>query len=207
MDGTLIDSNEAHTRAWLDVLKPLGFEPSFDEVRKLIGMGGDKVLPMLTKIDAESSNGKKISEMRGEIFREKYLPELRTFPKVRELFLFLKQKSIEFSIATSASEEDSKALLKKCGIDDLIKKKTNSDDASNSKPDPDIIKVAAKTMNAPKGDLVMIGDTPYDLEAAKRAGINSFAFRCGGYWGDQDFSVASYIFDSPADLLETLKNL
>ena len=85
VDGTLIDSNNAHAQSWVDVGTEFGYDISFDEVRRLIGMGGDKVLPRLTGLQEESAAGERILERRGEIFRGKYLPVLSPFPRTREL--------------------------------------------------------------------------------------------------------------------------
>ncbi len=88
VDGTLIDSNDAHAQSWVDVGTEFGYDISFDEVRRLIGMGGDNVLPRLTGLQEESAAGERILERRGEIFRGKYLPLLSPFPRTRELLAF-----------------------------------------------------------------------------------------------------------------------
>ena len=94
------------------------------------------------------------------------------------------------------------ALLKQAGVDDLVAKRATKDDAAESKPDPDIVCAAlARARSGPESS-VMIGDTPYDIEAATRAGIKSVALRCGGHWSDEDLRGALYIFDDPQDLLD-----
>src|SRR3954467_6470327 len=80
VDGTLVDSNDAHARAWVEALAEHGRRVAYDEVRRRIGMGGDKLLPAVTGIDAESAEGKAISKRRGEIFLAKYLPTLKPTP-------------------------------------------------------------------------------------------------------------------------------
>jgi HAD superfamily hydrolase (TIGR01509 family) len=204
VDGTLIDSNEAHTEAWVLALTEIGINKSYDEVRKLIGMGGDNLLPKLTGIEEDSPRGKKLSERRGEIFRNNFLPNLKPFPFTKDLLSYLKGKGLPMTIATSASKKDLQGLLKQAGIEEFFSQKVSSDDAAKSKPDPDIILAAVKKLKVEKKKTVMVGDTPYDIEAARKAGIPCIAFRCGGYWKDQDFKNALSIYDGPQDLLGDL---
>ena len=200
VDGTLIDSNDAHAQAWVDAGAEFGHEIAFDHVRSLVGMGGDKVLPRVTGLEEESEEGAKLLERRGAIFRERYLPGLRAFPQVRELLQRMLDGGRRLVIATSASEEDLEALLEQGGFGDLIHRATNSDEAEESKPAPDIIEAALKKAGTPAESTVMIGDTPYDVKAAARAGVRCIALRCGG-WRDDDLEDAAAIYDAPADLL------
>ncbi|HEX6038288.1 HAD family hydrolase [Longimicrobium sp.] len=200
IDGTLIDSNDAHARAWVDVGREFGRDIEFDRVRRLIGMGGDKVLPELTGLEEDTDEGQKIKERRGEIFREQYLSTLNAFPGARELLQRFRDDGYTLVVATSASKEDMDALLKQAGIQDLIEEKTSSSDAEESKPDPDIVQAALKSADAKPDEAVMMGDTPYDVTASGRAGVRCVALRCGG-WGDDDLRDAVAVYDDPADLL------
>jgi HAD superfamily hydrolase (TIGR01509 family) len=203
VDGTLVDSNDQHARAWVDSLAEAGFQVPYEKVRPLIGMGGDKVLPMLTGIEDEDAKGKRIAERREQIFGERYLPQVRAFPGARELLVRLRGEGLRLAVASSSKEDMLKRLLALVGAEDLLETKTSSDDAENSKPDPDIVKAALKRLGEPHDAVVMIGDTPYDLEAAGRAGIKSIAFRSGG-WKDPDLRGAAEIYDGPADLVANL---
>lgn len=200
IDGTLIDSNDAHAQAWVDVGKETGHEIDFGHIRRLIGMGGDKVVPQITGLDDESEEAQRIKKRRGEIFRERYLPTLKAFPHARELLERFRADGLTLVIATSASKDDMAALLKQAGVADLIEEKTSESDAEASKPDPDIIEAAVKKAGCRPEEAVMLGDTPYDVEASKKAGVPCVALRCGG-WEDDELSDAVAIFDDPADLL------
>lgn len=200
IDGTLIDSNDAHAQAWVDVGREFGIDIDFHHVRRLIGMGGDKVLPAVTGLEEEDEKGEKIKERRGEIFREQYLPKLQAFPDARKLLERLRDDGYMLVVATSASKEDMDGLLKQAGIRDLIEEKTSSSDAEESKPDPDIVQAALKSAGARPEQAIMLGDTPYDVEASGRAGVRCVALRCGG-WGDGDLGGAVAVYDDPADLL------
>lgn len=203
LDGTLIDSNDAHARAWLDALSEQEIRTSYDSVRKLIGMGGDQLLPRIANIDKESAQGQHIDQRRSEIFLDRYLPGIKAFPGSKELLQELKQKGLKLMIATSASEDDLKALLRQTELEDAIECRTSSSDADRSKPNPDILLAALEKLKLEPKDVLMMGDTPYDVEAAKRAGIRSIAFTCGG-WSREGLSEADFIFEGPANLLREL---
>jgi HAD superfamily hydrolase (TIGR01509 family) len=200
IDGTLIDSNDAHAQAWVDVGKEMGYDIDFAHVRRLIGMGGDKVLPEITGLEDESDEAEKVKKRRGEIFQERYLPELQPFPRARELLERFQADGMALVVATSASKDDMGKLLEKAGIKDLIEEKTSQSDVEASKPDPDIVEAAVEKAGCTPAEAVMLGDTPYDVEASRRAGVPCVALRCGG-WGDEDLKDAVAIYDDPADLL------
>jgi HAD superfamily hydrolase (TIGR01509 family) len=200
VDGTLVDSNDAHAHAWVEALAEHGINVEFEKVRPLIGMGGDKLLPEVSGIEADTPEGERIGTRRGEIFKERYLPKLKAFPSTRELLQRMRDQGLKLVVASSAKEDELNPLLKIAGAADLIEEKTSSDDAENSKPDPDIVKAALASSGLAPGEVLMIGDTPYDIESASRAGVRVVAVRCGG-WNDTDLSGAIAIFDDPADLL------
>jgi phosphoglycolate phosphatase-like HAD superfamily hydrolase len=200
VDGTLIDTNDAHARAWVDVCAEFGITASFAEVRRMIGMGGDRVIPRLTGQPEDSELGKTMKERRGRIFRERYLPECRPFPRTRELLRRMRDDGLGLVVATSASDADLAALLDAAGVADLIEAKTSSEDADASKPAPDIVQAALHRAACAPAGAVMLGDTPYDVQASTRAGVRCVALRCGG-WDDGALSGAVAIYDDPADLL------
>lgn len=200
VDGTLVDSNDAHAAAWQDVLREFHFDRDFPAIRRLIGMGGDKLLPTLTGISSESDLGKRITARRGHHFHDAYLPHLRPFPDVRLLLQKIAADGYRLGIASSAKQDELNALLDVAGVTDLMHRQTSSDDVDSSKPDPDAVHAALAKLRIPPEAAVMVGDTPYDVEAAARAGVRAIAVRCGG-WGDADLAGARALYDSPADLL------
>lgn len=200
IDGTLVDSNDAHAHAWVQALAEHQITVSFEKVRNLIGKGGDKLLPEAAGIDAQSAEGKAISKLRGELFQRDYLPHLSSFPKVFELMARMKKSGLRLVVASSAKDDELHGLLRICGADEFIDEKTSSDDAPNSKPSPDIVEAALKKIGLPADQVLLLGDTPYDVEAAGRAGVAAVGLRCGG-WKDADLAGAIAIYDDPADLL------
>jgi HAD superfamily hydrolase (TIGR01509 family) len=200
VDGTLVDSNDAHARAWVRALADDGITVPFEKVRALIGKGGDKLLPEAARVAPDSPRGQAISKRRGEIFQKDFLPSLKPFPKAKELLVRMKREGLRLAVASSAKEDELKGLLRLCGADEVIEASTSSDDADNSKPDPDIVHAALDRVGLPAEQVILLGDTPYDVEAAGRAGVKVVAVRCGG-WSDADLAGAIAIYDSPADLL------
>lgn len=200
IDGTLVDSNDAHAKAWLDTLAEFKFDPDYSAIRTKIGMGGDKLLPSVIGIDPESKLGEQIFKRRSTIFKEKYLPTLCAFPQTRNLLKHMLKIGLQLVVATSASKDDLTSILDQTEISDLLKVRVTSDDAENSKPDPDILQAALKKMKATPEESIMIGDTPYDIEAAIRAHVKSIGFTSGG-WGRSALVGAVEIYGGPIDLL------
>jgi HAD superfamily hydrolase (TIGR01509 family) len=203
IDGTLVDSNDAHARAWVQALAEAGRDVPFETVRPLIGMGGDKLLPKVCGLDAAAGEGKRVSERRGEIFLAEYLPRLRPTRGAKELLERLSERGLRLVVASSAKKGELDPLMRLCGADRVCESATSSDDAEASKPDPDILHAALQSLGMPAAQAVMIGDTPYDIEAARRAGVRVVALRCGG-WGDADLQGATAVYDDPADLAARL---
>jgi HAD superfamily hydrolase (TIGR01549 family) len=200
VDGTLIDSNDAHAAAWADVFREFGYDIAAEQVRPMVGMGGDKLLPTLTGLDHESDLATRITERRAEIFTTTYLQTLRAFPGAHELLARFKQSDLTLVIATSSDAEQLNDLLNQTGLEELVERKTSSSDADHSKPDPDIIQAALTKGKLEPSEALMLGDTPYDIEAASRAKVATVALRSGG-WPDRALTDAAAIYDDVADLL------
>lgn len=199
IDGTLIDSNDAHARAWVGGLAAHGYVVPFAEVRPLIGMGGDKLLPTLVGLDPASGEATRIGASRSELFMQA-LPGLHPTPGARDLLLRLRAEGLERVVATSADASEVQAILEQAGVADLIETTASSGDAERSKPDPDILQAALHKAGRSSAHAIMLGDTPYDIEAAARARVGTIALRCGGGWSDAQLAAATAIYDDPADL-------
>ena len=200
VDGTLLDSNDAHAISWVEAFAEAGYDVPFEVVRPLIGMGADKLLPKTIGISHDSDEGKKLVARHSEIFEERHLPRLRPFEGARDLVQRIRSDDLKALVATSARNEQLTELLKAAHVDDLMQERATASDAKRSKPDPDIVQAAIEESAMSPKHLVMIGDTPYDIEAAAKAGVRTIAFRCGG-WTDDKLKGAIEIYDGPADLL------
>lgn len=206
VDGTLIDSNGAHALSWQQALSEHGQHVPLDEVRRMIGTGGDKLLPGLSGIEEESAAGRAIIARKKALFAT-HLPALEPTRGARLLLEYLRDHGVTMVVATSAGDDEVATLLTQAGVDDLLQTRASKDDAARSKPDPDIVHAALSRADAEAGGAVMVGDTPYDVEAANRAGIPAIAVRCGRTWPDVDLAGAIAIFDDPAALLDHWRSI
>jgi HAD superfamily hydrolase (TIGR01509 family) len=204
VDGTLVDSNDRHTRAWCDALEECGFHAPFRAVRRLIGMGGDKLVPRISGFAEDTPIGKKLSKLRGERFREEHLARVRPFDGARAMVEAFLARGIRIAIASSAEPDERDALLEIAGVADLLEEKKKDTDAENSKPDPDIVSAALAKLSVPARHVLMIGDTPYDVQAGAVAGVRTIAFRCGGEWSDDELAGALAIADGPRAVAQSL---
>jgi len=203
VDGTLIDSVDFHARAWVDAFAAFGHSVAFDKVRRQIGKGGDQLMPMFLSREEIEQTGRALETHRGALLKERYLPQFRAFPMVRELVQRVLSDGTEVALGSSAKEDELAEYKKIAGIDDLIETETSSDDAERSKPCPDIFEAAiAKLGIADLSRILVVGDTPYDAQAALKAGLQTIGLRCGG-WSEDKLRAAGCIavFDDPADLL------
>jgi HAD superfamily hydrolase (TIGR01509 family) len=200
VDGTLIDSNQAHADAWAQAFREGGFDAESSALRWMIGMGGDKLIPAVAHIPASSGLAKAIAEYKKRIFTAR-LPHLRPTRGARALLEHLQWQRVVMTVATSAGAAEVNALLEQAGVADLLAIRSSKDDAAESKPDPDIVRAALAKVGAHASSSLMIGDTPFDVQAAERAGVASVALRCGGYWSDDALGRAVRICDDPAGLL------
>lgn len=201
VDGTLVLSNDAHTQAWVEAFAACGYDVPFEKIRPLIGMGGDKIIPkMVSGLSEEEGDGKKIAQRRKELIINRFSSTLDPAPGSRELVLKMQQEKLRLIIATSATADELSGLLKAAQVDDLLDEATTSSDVEASKPEPDIVEAALSKLQVEASQVVMLADTPYDIEAASKCGVPLIAFRCGGF-DDASLAGAAEIYDSPADLL------
>lgn len=201
IDGTLLDSNDAHARSWIEVFAQHGKPITFERVRPLIGLGSGKLLGDLLELDEADPLAQRILKERRDVFLHRHLCHLRPTPGARALVERLISENFKVVVATAAGKEELHALLRQAGVDDLIELSTTADDVQQSKPDPEVVIAAVKKAGVALIDATMIGDTPYDIEAARAAGTCVIALRCGGGWNDAALSHADAIYQDPADLL------
>ena len=202
VDGTLVLSNDAHAQAWVEAFADYSYEIPFEQVRPLIGMGGDQVIPRLVaELNSEEGVGKQITDRRKELIINKFSTELAPTNGSRALVQKMREDGLHLIVATSATKQEMELMLKVAQVDDLLSEFTTSDDAEASKPEPDIVEAALSKAHLAADRTVMMGDTPYDIEAAGKAGVSVIAFRSGGF-SDQQLQGAIAIYDDPADLLQ-----
>jgi HAD superfamily hydrolase (TIGR01549 family) len=203
VDGTLVLSNDAHAQGWVEAFAAFGYEVKFEQVRPLIGMGGDQIVPKFAPgLDSKEGKGKEIADRRKELIINKFGSNLAPTNGARELLQKMQQEGLRLLIATSATSQELSVLLKAARVDDLLSQDeaATSSDAEKSKPEPDIVEVALSKLEMQPDSVVMLADTPYDIESASKAGVGVIAFRCGGF-DDSQLKDAIAIYNDPADLL------
>jgi HAD superfamily hydrolase (TIGR01549 family) len=205
IDGTLVDSVDLHAKAWQEAFQHFGHDIEFHDIRSQIGKGGDQLLPVFLSEEELKQRGKEIENYRSDLYKRKYLNQVKGFPGVRELFLKIKQNGQQVALASSAKGDELQTYEQIAHIEDLVEVETSSADAERTKPHPDIFEAALSRLgdDVSRDDVIVVGDSPYDAEAAKRAGVRTVGVRCGGF-PEQDLRAAGCvaIYDGPQDLLK-----
>ncbi len=204
VDGTLVDSNNLHVEAWQEAFKCYGKVIAFDDVHKQMGKGGDQLMPVFCSPEELNSYGSELEQQRVDLFTDEYLPRVKPFPRVRELFERIKNDGFRIALASSATEDELETHKKNLGIKDLLETSTSADDAEKSKPYPDIFQAALSRLeNVKPEEAVVVGDTPYDVIAASRAGIQTVGLLSGGFTEDELRATGAVeIYRDVSDLLE-----
>jgi HAD superfamily hydrolase (TIGR01549 family) len=204
IDGTLLDSVDLHAEAWVRALNQYDIQADFRTVRSQIGKGADQLLPALVPTDTSKERKREIAQFRARLFKDEYLERVRAFPRVRELFQRIRSDDTKIVLASSCSRDEIGHYEKIAHIDDLIDFEATSDDASSSKPSPDIfIKALEYIAPVTAAEAVVVGDTRYDGEAARKAGIPFVGMLSGGFPESELRETGCIaVYRSPADLLE-----
>lgn len=204
LDGTLVDSNDAHARAWVNAFGEEGLDVPYDKVRPLIGMGGDQLVPAVIGKMKDEALFERLKAHWERHFTGDELEHLEPQPGARDLVKALLGRGLKVVLGTSSEKSMVDALLEKAGLGDLDLPATTASDVAESKPQPDIVNAALEKLGLPPGKVLMIGDTPYDVTSAKRAGVRTVALRCGGF---EDFGDALAVYRDPADLAAHLDDV
>jgi HAD superfamily hydrolase (TIGR01509 family) len=203
IDGTLIDSVDLHAEAWRVSLARFGKKVTFAEVRRQIGKGGDQLMPVFLSRQELQDFGDELEQYRSDLFKKEFLPRVKPFPCVRQLFQRIRQDDKRIALASSAKGNELKTYKSIAAIEDLVETETSSDDAEKSKPYPDIFQAAvARLGDVSVDNVLVVGDTIYDAEAAGKAHMRTIGVMCGG-WSEIDLRQAGCIavYRDPAGLL------
>lgn len=206
IDGTLVQSNWLHASAWKDAFAQIDIGVSQEDVRRQIGKGGDELIPVFVPWWKREAVEQPLKRYREFLFREQYLSQVKAFPKVRELLQHMKQAGIKVSLASSAHQKDLEDYKRTTNIEDLVEESSSSDDASRSKPHPDIFEATLKKLGVQPKNALALGDTPYDAEAAGKANVWTVGVTTGG-WSESELLAAGCIevYQDVAELLENFE--
>jgi HAD superfamily hydrolase (TIGR01509 family) len=204
VDGTLVDTNYHHALAWYRAFIQHDVELPVWRIHRAIGMGGDQLIAALAGEEAEKEKGDDIRSAEKALYMA-MIHEVRPLPDARRLLEALKERGHPVVLASSAKKEEIEQYLDLLDARELAVEWTSSADVERTKPEPDLVLTAME--KAGGGDNgVMIGDSVWDVEAAKRAGVPTIAVRTGGFGVDELTQAgAARIFDSITDLLESLE--
>jgi HAD superfamily hydrolase (TIGR01549 family) len=202
VDGTLVDTNYHHALAWYRAFRRHGIKLPLWRLHRHVGMGGDKYVAALAGEEVEVRIGDELRADWQRLFDE-LLPEVEPVEGARELIAELKERGHEIVLASSAVEKHLQAFLEKLQARELVDSWTTSDDVEASKPEPDLVRAALA--KARGDDAVMVGDTPWDVEAAGRAGVETLCVITGGF-SEQELreAGATDVFESVDELRRRL---
>lgn len=199
IDGTLVDSNDLHVEAWEEVFRAAGHRFDRSVLHAHIGKGGDNYVPALLPT-ASGEEQERLRQEHKSLFTERFIGRAKAFPGARELLRRVRESGRKVVLATSASSEELDRHLRTIGAEGLIDTCTSGDDVAHSKPCPDIFQVALQKVDVDPARALVVGDTPFDVEAARRSGVETVAVRSGGF-SDEQLAGASAIYDDVAALL------
>ncbi|MEU0945646.1 HAD family hydrolase [Streptomyces canus] len=205
IDGTLIDSNYQHALAWYRALRSVGETYPVWRLHRLIGMGGDQLVAALGGEDLELRVGDRARERQGEE-ADALLEEMAPLPGARDLLVAVKERGHRLVLASSGQQRHVEVFLDMLDARGIVDDWTTSADVEASKPAPDLLQVALKKLGAASdASSVMVGDSVWDVEAAKRAGMPAIVVRSGGF-GDDELQKAGAValYDTPGDLAQAL---
>ena len=206
VDGTLVDSVDFHAEAWQRAFERFGKRFDLAHIRSQIGKGGDQLMPVFLSQDELRRFGKEVESYRTDLFQRDYLGRVRGFGSVPDLFRAISARGKRIALASSAKNDELAAYKKAAGIVDAIDVETSSDDAERSKPHPDIFEAALHKLSLAPERAVVVGDSPFDAEAAGRAGVRSIGVLCGGFNGRDILAAgAQRLYRDPRDLLDRLE--
>ena len=202
IDGTLVDSNDKHVLAWEEAFRNEGATFDRQVIHDQIGKGSDMLVPTLLP-DSDEVVRKKLGDAHGEVFKSKFLNGVEPFPGAHALLVRTHAAGQKVVLASSASQAELEFYLDLLDVRDIVAATTSSEDVANTKPAPDIFATALGKV-APLGpeDVIVVGDTPYDMEAAGKCGIAAIALRSGKF-ADEALRTAGAvaIYDDVAALL------
>jgi HAD superfamily hydrolase (TIGR01549 family) len=202
VDGTLLDSNYHHTVAWARAFESLGVTVPLWRIHRHIGMGGDRLVPAVAGDEVEQRCGDEVRD-RWEKEYDELIDQTRLFDNARELLAAVKGAGVDVALASSSIPKHAEHAFELLDAGRLTDTATTSEDAEESKPDPELVDEALERVRSRAACLV--GDSVWDVEAAQRAGVPAYAVLAGGYGrAELEEAGAAAVYDDVAELLEHL---
>jgi HAD superfamily hydrolase (TIGR01549 family) len=205
VDGTLVDSNYQHAIAWYRAFRQSGIVLPLWRIHRHVGMGGDQLVPALAGKEVDETRGDEIRELRGAAYAE-LIDEVEPLEGSRELIADLKERGLTVVLASSSPQDELDRYLELLDARELADCWTTDDDVEATKPEPDLVRAALE--KAGTDDAVMVGDTPWDVEAARKAGVDTVCVITGGF-SEQELrdAGAAAVFESVEELRRNLEEV
>jgi HAD superfamily hydrolase (TIGR01509 family) len=202
IDGTLVDTNYQHALAWYRAFRQHGIVLPVWRIHRHIGMGGDQLVAALAGDEVEAEKGDDIRTAEKALYLA-LIEEVEPMEGARQLIVDLKDKGHTVVLASSAKQDEVDHYLDLLDARDLADDWTTSADVESTKPAPDLVETAME--KAGSSDAVMVGDTPWDVRAAEKAGVETIAVLTGGFGQDELREAgAAIVFESIEELRERL---
>jgi HAD superfamily hydrolase (TIGR01549 family) len=206
VDGTLVDSNDLHADCWVEAFAHFGKRVDRDVMRGQIGKGGDLLVPDLCNAREMQRFGEDLKKYRSQLYKEKYMPRVKPFPRVRELFEALHGRGLKIALASSANPDEVEYTTQLLGVGQLLEGSTSKHDAELSKPSPEIFRAALDQIGTRVETTMTVGDTPYDVLASHRAALPIAAVLSGGFAAEA-LSKAEWLFDGVEQLVGEIDSI
>ncbi len=202
VDGTLVDTNYHHTVCWARAFESVGVTVPLWRIHRAIGMGGDKLVGTVAGADVEQEHGDDVRD-RWEKEYDAVIEETRLLPGAKDLLAGLREREVGVALASSSIPKHAEHAFELLDAGDLADTATTSEDAEESKPDPELVQVALSRLGADAA--CVVGDSVWDVEAAKRAGVPAYGVLTGGTSrAELEEAGAVAVYRDAADLLERL---
>jgi HAD superfamily hydrolase (TIGR01549 family) len=203
IDGTLVDSNDKHTKCWVEAFAHFGKDVPWDVIRGQIGKGGDLLVP--DTLDAREMRrfGDPLKKYRGELWKSEYMHGVQPFAGAVEAMHAIHARGIRIALASSSNPDEVEYYVELLGVGDLLEGTTSKEDAEFSKPSPEIFRAALDQVKSDPAFTLAVGDTPYDILAAHRVPVPVAAMLCGGF-ARESLAKAEFLFEDVATMTKEL---
>lgn len=206
IDGTLIDTNRLHVDSWIKAFKEFGVTVARDDIQSQLGRRATEIAKTLLPKGKES-HVESIVDRKRNIFRE-HFSEIKAFPMVKELFVFLSSKAIKIALATSTTKHDAEFYVGLMSIKSFVDALVTAEDIQHSKPDPEIFLRCAELLEVKPRESVAVGDSTHDILASVRAGMVSVGVLTGGYSREELLkNGADKVYHDIADLYNHISDI
>jgi HAD superfamily hydrolase (TIGR01549 family) len=203
VDGTLIDANYQHALAWYRAFRMHGIVRPVWRIHRHVGMGGDQLVPALVGREVDDAQGDQIRDARDKLYEE-LIDEVEPLEGARDLIVDLRERGFKTVLASSSPQKEIDHYLDLLDARELVDAWTTDDDVEATKPEPDLVRAALE--KAGTDDALMIGDTPWDIEAARKAALPTVTVITGGF-SEQELldAGAARVYETVAELRRHLE--